>query len=162
MSSKKAGYRCTACKTIYDHHPPGHCPKCGSPFLESYEIQDGDKVEGFCFITTAVCQSTGKPDDCFELQTLRKFRDIWLRNKSNGEDMISEYYKLAPQIVSKIDSLPNKENEYELIYSQYIKPCIGFILNRKQDECLKLYKKMIFELKTKFNVSHSKQTFVPS
>ena len=33
---------------------------------------------GGCYITTAVCEFYGKPDDCHELTQFRKFRDEWL------------------------------------------------------------------------------------
>lgn len=32
----------------------------------------------FCYITTAVCETFGKPDDCYELRLLRTYRDGYL------------------------------------------------------------------------------------
>ena len=50
-----------------------------SPFyLGDYESISGGfrkKFLGLCFITTAVCQELGKPDDCAELTAFRAFRD---------------------------------------------------------------------------------------
>ena len=47
-------------------------------YLGSYEeISTGfrKKILGLCFITTAVCEEEGKPDDCEELTAFRAFRD---------------------------------------------------------------------------------------
>ena len=53
-----------------------------SPFyLGDYESISGGfrkKFLGLCFITTAVCQELGKPDDCEELTAFRAFRDGYL------------------------------------------------------------------------------------
>src|SRR5690606_29479169 len=37
-----------------------------------------DATEWGCFLTTATCQVVGLADDCWELTTLRHFRDGWL------------------------------------------------------------------------------------
>ena len=36
-----------------------------------------------CFVTTAVCDSFGKSDDCYELTAFRAFRDNWLVKEGN-------------------------------------------------------------------------------
>ena len=38
-----------------------------------------------CFITSAVCESFGKPDDCYELTMFRSFRDNYLAKEQDGE-----------------------------------------------------------------------------
>ena len=52
-------------------------------YLGSYEeISTGfrKKILGLCFITTAVCEEEGKPDDCEELTAFRAFRDGYLKS----------------------------------------------------------------------------------
>ncbi|MEI3130320.1 MAG: hypothetical protein V8S89_05780 [Oscillospiraceae bacterium] len=51
-----------------------------SPFtLASYDdLVSGFRKRWLCFITTAVCEAEGKPDDCAELTAFRRFRDGWL------------------------------------------------------------------------------------
>lgn len=46
---------------------------------------------GGCYITTAVCEFYGKPDDCYELTEFRKFRDEWLALQPDGELLIKNY-----------------------------------------------------------------------
>lgn len=55
-----------------------------------------------CFLTTATCEAVGLADDCWELRTLRKFRDGWLAAQSGGMDDIRAYYAQAPQIAERL------------------------------------------------------------
>ncbi|GHU54664.1 hypothetical protein FACS1894132_09650 [Clostridia bacterium] len=66
------------------------------------------KCKSGCYITTAVCTSLEKPDDCYELTLLRNFRDTFLKNQPDGETLIKPYYEDAPRIVDKI----NKKNQF--------------------------------------------------
>jgi len=102
---------------------------------------------GPCFITTAVCESSGKPDDCFELTTLRKFRDGWLANQHDGKNLIAEYYAIAPRIVNKINSLPDAAQVYKDLLENYIKPCLSFIKQGDPQACKELYIEMVASLK---------------
>jgi len=104
-------------------------------------------AKGECFITTAVCEELNKPDDCYELQTLRGFRDNWLKKQAYGETLINEYYAIAPEIVKKINKKNNRTSIYKNINSVYIQKCIYLIENGKMNECLECYKNMVDFLK---------------
>lgn len=108
------------------------------------------KKSSLCFITTAVCKYFNKPDDCYELTTLRKFRDTWLIGQSDGKELIEEYYAIAPDIVNAIDGSSKKDEIYMHIWSNYIEPCIKLIELGANDTCKKLYIEMVNELKAKF------------
>lgn len=71
-----------------------------------------------CFLTTACCQHKGLPDDCHELQTLRKFRDEKLMTTDFGKEMIRRYYRDAPEIVEKLDTRPDKGEIYGRVYEK--------------------------------------------
>lgn len=45
-----------------------------------YNTNQNDNSDG-CFITTAVCDSFNKLDDCYELTMFRDFRDNWLKKQ---------------------------------------------------------------------------------
>ena len=107
---------------------------------------NGSKDEG-CFITTAVCDSFGKPDDCFELTTFRKFRDTWLVNQPDGKALIAEYYSIAPRIVANINRLDNAAQIYETLWQKYLEPCLNFIRRGDNLACKNKYVEMIRELK---------------
>ena len=65
----------------------------------------------FCYITTAVCETFGKPDDCYELRLLRTYRDGYLAGTPGGEEMIRKYYDVAPSIVKHIQSAPRPQGD---------------------------------------------------
>ncbi|MCL2211261.1 MAG: formylglycine-generating enzyme family protein [Treponema sp.] len=109
-----------------------------------------NKKKGGCFITTAVCNNSNKPDDCYELTNFRKFRDEWLVNQSGGNELVEEYYRIAPTIVDNINKLPNKENIYKMIWQRYLSTCLRFIEGKQYNECMHEYIKMVQELKDSY------------
>ena len=105
---------------------------------------------GGCFITTAVCDSFGKPDDCYELMAFRDFRDSWLRRQEDGETLVSEYYATAPRIVSAIECLSNAKEIYRAIWNNYLSPCLCHIEKKEFTQCKALYMQMVCDLKAQF------------
>lgn len=61
-----------------------------------------------CFLTTAAVQTIGLDDDCWELATLRRFRDGWLARQSGGAEDIARYYADAPAIAEALRAEPRK------------------------------------------------------
>lgn len=98
---------------------------------------------GFCFITTAVCDYYGKPDDCMELTKLRAFRDNWLMKQENGPLDVSVYYDCAPALVDKMTKSPDYAETCETIMQEYIQPCIKLIDARRNSECRKKYFELV-------------------
>ncbi len=98
---------------------------------------------GGCYITTAICEASGKPDDCYELTTLRNFRDNWLAKQPDGLALISEYYKNAPKIVDAINALKNRNSIYAFLNKSFLKKCLAFIKNNQMMDCKKCYMDMV-------------------
>ena len=65
--------------------------------------QGGTCEKRGCFLTTATARVLGLADDCWELATLRSFRDGWLERRPGGAALIGRYYRLAPMLVRRID-----------------------------------------------------------
>lgn len=103
-----------------------------------------------CFVTTAVCLTMGKPDDCEELTVMRKFRDDWLRHRPGGAEQIEEYYKIAPGIVKKIDAESNRKAIYEGIYWEYIVPCVDNAEKGNYSVTRRVYTDMLDRLKHQY------------
>lgn len=99
-----------------------------------------------CFITTAVCQSFDKADDCYELTMFRYFRDNWLKNQPDGFSLIQKYYDIAPNIVNTINKKDNNSIIYRNIWNEYLVKCLNFIEKKQYNECKNLYKKMVYDL----------------
>ena len=165
---------CTNCRTTFvitygekeffeskGYQLPKKCENCRgnkssnsgyiSPSLGSINAtHKQQRRKGFCFITTAVCEYLHKPDDCYELTTLRIFRDKWLAIQPSGEAIIKEYYQIAPLIVAALDSSIEKDKVYEDLWNKYISPCIKLIELTAYSACMDLYMEMVNNLKNKF------------
>ncbi len=107
-------------------------------------IENGSS--GGCFLTSACCSYLGLPDNCEELTILRTYRDTYLKSINNGQNIIDEYYDIAPAIVEKINNDPEKNTVYEKIYG-IIKNCVSLISENNNEKALKEYQKMVINLK---------------
>lgn len=76
-----------------------------------------------CFVTTACCEAVGLPDDCFELEELRRFRETVLRTSSRGQSLIAEYGIVGPAL---LDNLPEHARQFILckFYVFSVLPCV--------------------------------------
>lgn len=108
------------------------------------------KFLGLCYITTAVCLQDGKPDDCAELTAFRSFRDGYLRSCPDGPGLIDEYYRLAPQIVLRIDHSASPVETYAAIREQYLMPCYRDIQTGNLKQCKERYTTMIRTLEKEY------------
>ena len=129
--------------------------KNGSGYDKAYAMKEALYRSGKvdrppCFITTAVCDSFDKADDCYELTTFRKFRDKWLVKQSDGKSLVDEYYNIAPKIVEKINSLSDSAEIYKNIWRDYLSACLKFIESGDNQQCKKVYIRMVNALKEKF------------
>lgn len=113
------------------------------------EIQGGFR-KGLCYITTAVCRSQNKADDCYELSLLRDYRDGYLLGTEEGDKAVAEYYNIAPTIVKRIDHDEHAEEIYNEIWKNYVSPCVRLIEEDKKAECEELYSDMVRRLEKKY------------
>ena len=104
----------------------------------------------YCYITTAVCEVLGRPDDCYELNLLRNYRDTYLASLPDGEALIRQYYDVAPSIVKHIGQSGHSREIYQDIWEDYLQPCIQMIENGESEDCLRLYENMVSVLEEKY------------
>ena len=98
-----------------------------------------------CFITTACCETLGLADDCFELRTLRRYRDEVLAKQPGGRQEIAAYYRLAPQILARLP-FEARERRLRSIYARYILPASLAARLGLDALAYRLYVKMLTEL----------------
>ena len=98
-----------------------------------------------CFITTACCETLGLADDCFELRTLRRYRDEVLAKRPAGVEQIAAYYRLAPLILAR---LPQEARRRRLrsLYARYILPAALAAKCGLNTLAYRLYVRMLDEL----------------
>jgi tetratricopeptide (TPR) repeat protein len=105
-----------------------------------------EKNKSGCFITTAVCGSFSKPDDCRELTVFRNFRDDWLAKQPDGKEAVTHYYRIAPAIVTAINKTPEKNAVYRDIWNNYLSECLRLIEDDRFEACRKKYTEMVKNL----------------
>lgn len=101
---------------------------------------DSRKDDDACYLTTACIRARGLPDDCRELNSLRRFRDGYLKNRDGGKAEITAYYDIAPRIVKAVNIRPDAKNIWNSIYYEMILPCLSLIREGKPEEAYLLYK----------------------
>lgn len=103
----------------------------------------GGGGSGRCYITTAICEEYGRPDNCYELTMFRNFRDKWLCTQPDGPGLIRRYYETAPAIVAKIDRQTNRSEIYRYLNRTYLSKCLSYIESGENEACKKLYTDMM-------------------
>jgi hypothetical protein len=109
-----------------------------------------------CFITTACCEALGLDDDCFELRTLRRYRDQVLAVKPGGRSEIAAYYRLAPLILARLPR-ETRAARLHLLYACYILPAALAARLGLNTRAYRLYARMIDDLAGEFAPAGSMQ-----
>ena len=99
----------------------------------------GNANTGGCFLTTAVVDYRGEPDNGVTLTTLRTFRDTYLSNK-DGE--VRRYYDIAPKIVAAI---PRDHKAWDWI-GKRVDKSVEYINEGKKYLAYRTYKRMVEKL----------------
>ena len=105
---------------------------------------------GNCYLTSACVCAKDLPDDCYELKTLRDYRDNWLAKSKDGLYAIAHYYSVAPKIVKAINAMENSKSIYEAIFEKMVLPCICFIEQNRYEEAFELYREITLKLEAKY------------
>lgn len=134
------------------------CDRWEESFGQRIQAADYESIlAGFkhklCFVTTAVCGGLRKPQDCWEIMLMKRYRDEYLLNLEEGEEMIREYYDIAPTIVKRIDKEASPEEKYQYLWNTYISKCVDLAENNENEACLSLYETMMTELKEEYMVT---------
>ncbi len=113
----------------------------------SYEDLSTGFKQKLCFITTAVCQTMDKPDDCYELNAFRRFRDEYMSQTEHGKALVEEYYTIAPAIIAYLNLCTDYQLRYRQLWTNYLLPCLEALQERRYSECEHLYTQMVYALK---------------
>ncbi|MDG3087753.1 hypothetical protein P7F88_17450 [Vibrio hannami] len=89
---------------------------------ETARADAGKCDSGGCFLTTAACENLGLSDDCWELETLRSFRDEYMMSIESRKQQVKEYYQVAPDIVTGLNQANDSRSLYLAMYWRYILP----------------------------------------
>ncbi|MBN1952707.1 MAG: hypothetical protein JW801_16010 [Bacteroidales bacterium] len=92
-----------------------------------------------CFLTSACTRSRNLPDDCHELETLRSFRDNYMKNSERGSKLIEEYYEMGPSIVFNINEHPKKQALWDYLFTSLVSTSVVLIEEGKMEEAMDYY-----------------------
>ena len=112
-----------------------------SGFTSNGILDDWFGIED-CYITTAVTKATGGPDDAYELETLRKYRDEFMKATPAGKELIQNYYDVAPKVVAKLSAREDGQEIYNYFYHRYIVPAVKQIEAGDNYAALTTYREM--------------------
>jgi hypothetical protein len=107
---------------------------------------DAAPHKGFCFLTTACVGFYGMPDDCYELTTLRKFRDQHLEKNE-----VAQYYAIAPTIVEHLEKDPNKKTTMQFLRAKIGAACMAIEL-KQFDKAKTIYTNAVQQLARKYKL----------
>ncbi|MBK6482332.1 MAG: DUF2188 domain-containing protein [Chitinophagaceae bacterium] len=130
--------------TITVHAPNGQIQKVVHP---KENLNEDD-----CFITTACVRYYNLPDNCYQLQKLRSFRDNYLKNQKDGNDLIQQYYSVAPTLVKLLNEQTNKGNLFREIFHQINTAC-ALIEIKENAKAKNIYIQVVSNLLKYFQLS---------
>jgi len=117
--------------------------------INSSTSHSSSSKSGGCFVTTAICEILNKGDHCYELETLRKFRDNVLLQDDNLKNIVFEYYRLSPTIVNILENIDSKKEFSRDLLNDYINKMIFEIQNNKTYEAIECYELMLKKIMEK-------------
>ena len=147
----RGGSQCNPCNPCSPDQVRGgsQCNPC-NPCSPDQMAGGNSGSSGGCFLTTACVESRGLPDDCDELETLRRFRDKRKASDEQFAKLVEEYYLIAPAIVKAIDQKEKSRDIYDQIYTDLVLPCVSLI-NAGQDEAAEtLYVTIVRKLQMEY------------
>lgn len=105
-----------------------------------------------CFITTACVNYFGLPDNCEQLEILRNFRDTVLTTTNEGRLIVGQYYKIAPEIVTRIEKSKGQTVIYNDVFRQVELTCKA-INEQDYAKATEIYKAVVEGLIKRFNLN---------
>lgn len=110
---------------------------------------------GGCYLTTCMCEVLGFEDHCNTLDSLRSFRDDYMKNDPECLPLLEDYDVVGPLICDRINSDDNKFRTAHVMLLEYVVPAIGFINNNDYDSAIEIYKNMTTDLMDYYGLDKS-------
>jgi len=111
----------------------------------------GSKKALMCFLTTACVNHFGLPDNCYQLNTLRKYRDSYLASTAGGRDLVLDYYRIAPAIVRNINADREQKNVFAYI-NDVIRLSCEHIERHEYSQAQNAYVDMVHTLRRRYSL----------
>ena len=111
-------------------------------------VNPEEYLEGIenCFLTSACCTVLGLGDDCWELATLRRFRDGYMQGFAQGRADVARYYAEAPAIAQALVSSAAGRRRLLRLYWRTIVPAVLLARLGCNRAAHAIYRRMMLEL----------------
>lgn len=165
---------CTYMKDRSDYTGKYHCerkgndryacdPKCDS-FCEAYSRSSYARENMYnnslnhsessgCYLTTIMCKILNYPDNNYYLNTLRNFRDNYMKKNPKYIPLLLTYDYIGPIISYELDRDKNNKEIATVFFSQYITKSVSAIEEEKYETAINVYKAMTHALAEKYNIN---------
>lgn len=124
---------------------------------DRYAALGRQKVDtGGCYITSACMAALNEEfdDHCYELTTLRHYRDTWLKEHYPRD--IALYYEKAPALVRMIDRRSDHTDIYKHIYSEMVMPSVRAIEANDYETARTIYRNQYLALEEQYGKEEQK------
>lgn len=109
-------------------------------------IYNKSSSTGGCYLTTAMCNILGYEDHCYALDTLRDFRDNYMKKTPECLPLLKDYDLVGPKICEKLENDGNKKRTANIMLTEFITPAIICIKKNDYDNAIEIYKDMTLGL----------------
>ena len=106
-----------------------------------------------CYLTTAMCNILGYPDNNYYLETLRKFRDTVLQQDFKYIPLLLSYDTIGPQIAYELENDENKVEIATNLFNKFITASVTAIENNKVNDAVNIYVAMTQSLAERYNIN---------
>lgn len=117
-----------------------------------YENSKSHQSSG-CYLTTAMCNILGYPDDNYYLQTLRTFRDTVLKQDVKYYPLLVTYDVIGPTIALNLSQDKDRVQIAKTMLNNYISKAVTAIEENKTSEATNIYLAMTNALAEKYNIN---------
>lgn len=113
-----------------------------------------------CYLTTAMCDILGFNDDCNVLETLRGFRDNYMKNNKDCTSLLEDYDNVGPMIVKCLNNDSYNLETAKTMLDCYIAPAIEYISIGDFDAAIDVYKNMTLGLMKRYELDTSILSYI--
>jgi hypothetical protein len=149
------------CKRKGEYHKACD-PKCYN-FCKAYDRSDSARANmydysksrssgGGCYITTAMCEILGYEDNNYYLQTLRSFRDNFLKKDRKYWGLLITYDIIGPAIAENLRKETMKISLAMALFDNYINKAVTAIEHEKYEEAITIYTNMTNNLANRYGL----------
>ena len=134
-------------------------PKCSS-FCEAYSRSNSARENMYnnssssdCYLTTIMCKLLNYSDDNYYLNTLRGFRDNFMKQNPKYFPLLLMYDFVGPMISYELEKDPNGKVIANTFFNRYITKSVTAIEEGKNETAINIYKAMTEELANNYHIN---------